>query len=152
MCDELCVDLSVLHFQDVELDLLAGQLLEVEAELVRFGSAATDDDARASGVKVDSDLLTCALDLDPRYASTFHLLVHHLADHHIFFDVILVELLCVPTRLVLSGDTETEAVGVDLLTHLLRTSLSVCLFGFSDSGCICRVIYWSLCDRLLATL
>lgn len=94
----------------MELDLLAGQLLEVETKPVCFCSATSDEDARASNVKIDTNFFTGSLDLDARYASALHLGVHNLADHHIFFDIILVEFFWVPTRRVLSGDTEAEAV------------------------------------------
>src|SRR5690606_112690 len=40
--DELRVDLGVLHLEDVELDLLAGQLLEVATDTVRLGAPTPD--------------------------------------------------------------------------------------------------------------
>jgi hypothetical protein len=43
--DELGVDLGVLHLEDVELHLLAGELLELAADAVGLGAAAADDDA-----------------------------------------------------------------------------------------------------------
>src|SRR3984957_4605767 len=53
--DQLGVDLGVLDLEDVELNLLAGQLLQVAADAVGLGSATADDDARPSGVDVDPD-------------------------------------------------------------------------------------------------
>jgi hypothetical protein len=62
--DELGLDLGVLDLEDVELHLLAGELLELAADAVGLGATATDDDARTRGVDVDADPVTGALDLD----------------------------------------------------------------------------------------
>src|SRR5580704_6045931 len=61
--DELRVRLRVLHLEDVQLDLLAGQLLQVTADPVGLGAAAADDDARPGGVDVHPDPVPGALDL-----------------------------------------------------------------------------------------
>src|SRR6476469_2381481 len=53
--DQLRVDLGVLDLEDVQLHLLAGELLELAADAVGLGAAAADDDARARGVDVDAD-------------------------------------------------------------------------------------------------
>src|SRR3954467_9003404 len=53
--DQLRVDLGVLDLEDVELDLLAGQLLELAADPVGLRAAAADHDARAGGVDVHPD-------------------------------------------------------------------------------------------------
>ena len=88
--DELRVDLGVLHLEDVELHLLAGELLEVAADAVGLGAAATDDDARTGGVDVDADPVTGALDLDPADAGALHALGHEAADRDVFLDVVAV--------------------------------------------------------------
>src|SRR5207342_1858178 len=53
--DQLAVHLGVLDLEDVELDLLAGELLQLAADAVRLGATAADHDARAGGVDVDAD-------------------------------------------------------------------------------------------------
>src|SRR4029077_2973368 len=53
--DQLGVDLGVLDLEDVQLDLLAGELLELATQAVGLGATATDDDAGASGVDVHTD-------------------------------------------------------------------------------------------------
>src|SRR5690349_14666029 len=113
--DELSVDLGVLDLEDVQLDLLAGELLELGAQAVGLGAAATDDDARASRVDVHADTVTGALDLDLGDAGPLHALGEQLADRDVFADVGLVQLVGVPTRLVVGRDAEAEAVRVDLL-------------------------------------
>jgi hypothetical protein len=68
--DELGVGLGVLHLEDVELDLLAGQLLEVGADALGLGAAAADHDAGTGRVDVHADPVTGALDLDARDSRT----------------------------------------------------------------------------------
>src|SRR5690242_6528662 len=50
--DQLSVDLGVLDLEDVQLDLLAGELLELAADAVGLGATATDHDAGTRGVDV----------------------------------------------------------------------------------------------------
>src|SRR5690606_27353096 len=44
LCDELSVGLGVLDLEDVQLDLLARELLEVAADALGLGATATDHD------------------------------------------------------------------------------------------------------------
>ena len=115
--DQLGVDLGVLDLEDVQLDLLAGELLELAADAVGLGATATDDDARTRGVDVHPDAVAGALDLDLGDAGPLHALGQQAADRDVLADVGLVELVGVPTALVVGGDAEAEAVRVDLLTH-----------------------------------
>jgi hypothetical protein len=115
--DELGVGLGVLDLEDVQLHLLAGELLEVAADAVGLGAAAADDDAGARGVDVDADAVTRALDLHAADAGALHALGHHPADGDVFLDVVLVQLVGVPTALEVRGDTEAEPMRVDLLAH-----------------------------------
>jgi hypothetical protein len=48
--DELSLGLGVLDLEDVELDLLAGELLEVGADALGLGATAADDDAPGRAV------------------------------------------------------------------------------------------------------
>src|SRR5204863_2301625 len=101
---QLRVGLGVLHLEDVELYLLAGQLLQVAADPVRLGAAAADDDAGPRRVDVDADAVAGALDLHAGDARPLHALGHHLADGHVFLDVVLVQLVRVPPALEVGGD------------------------------------------------
>ena len=62
--DQLELDLGVLDLEDVELDLLARELLELAADAVGLGATTADDDARTRGVDVDANTVARALDLD----------------------------------------------------------------------------------------
>src|SRR6188768_1747079 len=56
--NQLRVDLGLLDLEDVQLDLLAGELLQLATQAVGLGPAATDDDAGARGVDVDTHTVT----------------------------------------------------------------------------------------------
>ena len=71
---QLSVHLGVLDLEDVQLDLLAGELLQVAADAVGLGATAADDDARTGGVDVDADAVTGALDLHLGDAGALHAL------------------------------------------------------------------------------
>src|SRR6516162_2213318 len=62
--DQLGVGLGVLHLEDVQLDLLAGQLLQVAADAVGFSTAPPDHDAGPGGVDVYPHPVPGPLDLD----------------------------------------------------------------------------------------
>src|SRR4029453_6182025 len=102
---------------DVELHLLARELLEVAADAVGLGASAADDNAGTSRVDVDTDAVTRTLDLHAADACAVHALGEHLADLDVFADVALVELVGVPTALVIRRDAQSEPVRVDLLSH-----------------------------------
>src|SRR5690606_10211156 len=115
--DQLSVDLGVLDLEDVQLHLLAGELLQLGPDAVGLGATATDHDAGTRGVDVHTDAVTGALDLDLGDAGPLHALGEQLADRDVLADVRLVQLVGVPARLVVRADAEAEAVRVDLLAH-----------------------------------
>src|SRR4051812_20016651 len=117
LSDELGIDLRRLDLEDVEVDVLAGQLLEVAADAVGLGATAADDDAGPRGVDVDVDPVAGALDLHTADAGALHALGEQPTDRDVFLDVVAVELVGVPAALVPRGDAEAEPVGVDLLSH-----------------------------------
>src|SRR5579875_3780161 len=82
--DELRVGLRVLHLEDVEVDVLARELLEVAADPVGLRAASADDDARPGGVNVDVHPVTGALDLDPADAGPLHAAGEHPPDGDVF--------------------------------------------------------------------
>src|SRR5215212_6658065 len=56
--DELGIGLGVLDLEDVQLHLLAGELLQLAPDAVGLRATTPDDDARAGGVDVDADAVT----------------------------------------------------------------------------------------------
>src|SRR5699024_297520 len=110
--NQLGIGLGVLDLQDVELNLLPGQLLQVTPHPLRLGTAAADDDARTSSVDVHPHPVTGPLDLDLADAGPLHALGQHPADLYILADIALVELVRVPPALMVGRDTEPEPVRV----------------------------------------
>src|SRR5665811_108711 len=115
--DELRIDLRVLHLEDVQLHLLAGELLELRADALRLGTVAADDDARTRCVQVDRDPLAATLDLDRADAGALKRLLQVLTDLDVLAYVRRVMLLGVPAGLVVGRDAEPEANRVNFLTH-----------------------------------
>src|SRR5262249_30881600 len=102
--DQLRVRLGALHLEDVQLDLLAGQLLQLTPDAVGLGALAADDDARTGGVDVDTDAITGPLDVHFGDTGPLEPLGHHLADADILCDVVLVQLVRVPAGLPVGRD------------------------------------------------
>src|SRR5581483_3489845 len=117
LSNQLCLRLRVFHLEDVQLDLLAGELLQVGSNAVGFGTATTDHDAWPRRVDVDADAVARALDLHVGNACALESGGQQTPDRHIFLDVVGVLLVGVPAGLPVGGDAQPEAVRVDLLAH-----------------------------------
>src|SRR4249920_1635652 len=117
LSDQLGIDLGILHLEDVQLDLLGGQLLQVTANAVRLGAAAADDDTGPGGVDVHPYPVPGPLDLDLGDAGPLHAALQHAPDRHVLGDVFLVQLVGVPAALEVGGDAQPEPVRVHFLSH-----------------------------------
>ena len=82
--NELRFEVGVLDLKDVELNLLARQLLELDAQAVGLSTTATDDDARASGVQVDANTVTRTLNVDLSKTGALEIVGQELADRDVF--------------------------------------------------------------------
>src|SRR5690606_25595699 len=94
--DELRIRFGVAHLEDVQLHLLAGELLQLTADAVGLRAAAADHDARPGGVDVDPHPVTSALDLHLGDAGALHAGVQQLADLDVLGHVVGIGLVCVP--------------------------------------------------------
>ena len=94
--DQLCGGVHILDFKNVQLNLLAGELFQLSADAVRFGSTAADHDAGARGVDVYTDAVTGALDDNIGDAGALEPLGQEVADLDVFSEVIGVRLVGVP--------------------------------------------------------
>src|SRR5690606_23211077 len=117
--DQLRIGLGVLDLEDVQLDLLAGELLQLAAQTLGLRPATPDDDARAGGVEIDADAIAGALDLDLGDAGALEPLGHELADRDVFLHVVAVPLpllraLIYPPAAVLRSDYIAEPAPYDL--------------------------------------
>src|SRR4029079_16737507 len=91
---------------------------EVGAQLIGLGAPTADDDARTSGVDVDAQAIARPLHLDAADRRIRELVHQVVADLPVLDEVVDVLLTSgEPAGLPVGGDTEAEAVGIDLLTH-----------------------------------
>ena len=122
LCDKLSIHVGVLDLEDVELNLLAGELFEVLAEAISLCATTTNDDARASGVEVNADTITRTLNVDLRDACALEVFGQVLADCNVLCNVVRVTLslggrVGEPAGAVIRGDSQAEPCGVNLLAH-----------------------------------
>ena len=114
---QLGLRLGVLDLKDIQLHLLAGELLQVGPDAVGLGAATADHDARTRGVDVYAHPVAGALDLHVGDAGALKPGGQQTTDRHVLLDVVGVLLVGVPPGLPVGGDTEPEAVGIDFLAH-----------------------------------
>lgn len=107
----------ILDFVNIDLKRTAKFLLELLAEIFDSSTLLTDDHAWLTAIEDNGSLLP-AIDLDGAHASILELLLKETANLHISEEESLVLLLrCKPCRRPRVRDAETEAVGVNFLTH-----------------------------------
>jgi hypothetical protein len=111
-------------FLDLQADGLAGELLEILAQLVDLRALLADQDAGARGVQKHSHGLARTLDLDLRDRRERPVLGDVPADV-LVLDQEPAEFLLrgVPTGAPRLGDSESESDGMSLLAHVLRLFL-----------------------------
>ena len=115
--DQFGVELGALHLADVDLDRLAGQLVQVLAQRVHFAARLADHDAGAGGVDVHRDL-AAALDRDVGEAGMRELALDVVADLQVLGEDVGEVFLVEPVRLPVVDVADPEAAGVDLLSHV----------------------------------
>ena len=98
--NELGLDFGVLHFEDVELHLLAGELFKIPTDAIGLSATAADDDAGASSVDINTNAITRALDLYLGNTRALHTIGEQAADLDVFLNVIAIAL----TRLGAIGE------------------------------------------------
>jgi len=148
--NKLCFHLGVLDLEDVQLDLLARQLLKLAADAVCFSAAAADNDARTCRVDIHTDTVAGALDFDLGDTGALHARGHELADTDVFANEVLVPLagfgaVSKPVRYVIGGDAESEPVRVNFLSHLASLLF---LRGSDYHGDVARALLDLKCTTL----
>ena len=132
---------------------LPDELLEVGADALGLGATAADHDARTGGVDVDANAVTRALDLDARNAGAVEARLEQLADLDVLGDVVAVTLAGLgavgePTRHVVGGDSQTEAVGVYLLSHYFFPAFLAALTTSASAGVASTTVMWLVRFRI----
>ena len=121
---QLGVHVGVTNLDDVQLHLLADELLNGKAILLDLLAALADDHAGAGAVQENSDHVAAALDLNLGNAGTVQGLFQVLTDLLILDDQITDLLFTgIPTGIPVFDDAHTQAVGINFLSHKLLSSL-----------------------------
>ena len=110
------VDLRPLDLEDVDLNILLGDLLELFLELVDLLAALSDDETRPCGVDRDGDELKGPLNDDLGDAGLRKAVGQVLADLIILGDLLGV-VAATPVGVPSTGDTDSVGNRVSFLSH-----------------------------------
>ena len=99
------VHLGALHLADVDLNILAGELLELFAEFVDLGTCTTDNQTRTSGVDGDGEQLQGTLDVNLGDASLGKTGVEILTDLVVLNELLFKSSSAKPVRIPSTDDT-----------------------------------------------
>ena len=134
-------ELRLLDLLDRDPHALAGDLLQLIAQLVDTGPALANDDARLGGMQRNGQRRRGALGFDPGQAGVLEADHQHPPQAHVLEQERLVLLVrSEPLRLPVTVDAQPEPVRVNLVPHLLALFLLgvflavVLLFGFGLFG------------------
>ena len=141
------VHLGTLHLEDVDLDLLAGELLQLLLQLVDLLTALADDDTRTGRRNGDGDQFERALDDNLGNASFGQTDIQILADFGVLDQLVGEVLAAVPVGVPTANDTKTICYRIYFLSHCatcflrlpfcpLRSSRdsNACEYGVRDLG------------------
>jgi hypothetical protein len=115
--DELRVELGALDLEDVDLDLLARDLVQVLAQGVDLAAGLPDHDAGTRGADVDLHLVGVLLDRDVRETGVRELLDDVLADLDVLGEILREVALVEPVRLPIVDVAHAHRLGMNLLSH-----------------------------------
>ena len=115
--NDVGVNLGALDLENVDLDVLVGDLLKLFLEFVDLLAALSDDEARTSSIDGDGDELQRTLDDDLAEAGLCKTVAEILANL-----IVLCDFLCVVTttsvRVPTTGDTDSVADRISFLSHI----------------------------------
>ncbi len=112
------IELGTLDLQDVDLDLLAGDAMQVAAQLIDLGTRLADHDARPRRVDVDLHLGGVLADRDVRQARVREPPDDVLADQGVLVQEVREVLLVEPVGLPVVDVAHADRFGVNFLTHV----------------------------------
>ena len=118
------VNLGALYLVDVDLNIFAGDFLELFLEFVNFLSALADDETGTCGIDGDGDELQCTLDDNLAEAGLRKAVAEILADL-VVFSYLLCIVATTPVGVPTTGDTDSVADRVCFLSHITYSPLVV---------------------------
>jgi len=118
LCHQLRVGLRLINLAHVDLDLLVGQLLQIDPQHIDVRALAPDDNPGLGRVDDNVDLVGLALDLDETDACPRRVAVNHGADIAILAKLIHVVIPhSKPSALVLLDNAQAKAGRMYFASH-----------------------------------
>src|SRR5437868_2020809 len=111
-----------MNFLNVDEDFAGGALLHVGLELIDLRAFTADDDAGASRLDDDAQLVPWPLDLEGAYTRRLKLLFKLLLELVVFEQQLVVVALHKPARLPGFGVAQAKSVWMNFLSHRLLIS------------------------------
>ena len=119
LCNDCSIEVGLLHFEDINLNVLVGDFLEFFLELVNFLTTLTDDNTGARGADCDGDELRGTFDDDACHAGLGQTSVEVFADFAILKEVVTEVVASVPVGIPAAYDTQTITNRIYFLSHSL---------------------------------
>jgi hypothetical protein len=111
------VHLGALHLADVDLDILAGELLEFLAQFVDLGASTTDDETRTGGVDGDGEQFEGTLNINLGDASLGETGVEILTNLVVLNELLFKSSSAKPVRIPSADATSSVSNWVSFLSH-----------------------------------
>ena len=96
---DVCIELRLLNFENINLNLLVVEFLQLFLELVDILTTLTNDQTRTGCADGDGNQLQCALDDNLRDAGLSQALVQILTDFLVLYQVVTEVLASEPVRI-----------------------------------------------------
>ena len=141
LCNELSVHIGVLYLDDLDVYLLAGELLHLSLELVNLCALSADNHTGLCAGDADSYLIAGSLDLDRGNASLVKLLLQKLTDLIVFNECITEGCLArEPARIPILDYTHSETMWINLLSHCYSPPYSASLTTSTMLDVLLRIL------------
>ncbi len=122
--DETCVELGPLDLKNVDLDLLAGDPMQVTTQLIDLRPGLADDDPRPGRVDVDLHFGGVLANRDIGQPGVRQAADDVLADQRVLVEVVGEVPLVEPVRLPIVDVAHADRLGMNFLTHEFVSSPS----------------------------
>ena len=119
-CNELCIHIRCLNFNDVDSYRLTDHLFNLSTDLFDVLAASSDNDTGLSAVNMDSYLISKSFDLDLGNACCIKFLLDIITNVVIFYEGIAEScFVSKPAGVPIFDYAYTKAVGINFLSHLV---------------------------------
>ncbi|EJX08303.1 folylpolyglutamate synthase [gut metagenome] len=124
LTNDISIEVGLLHFEDIDLNILIRDFLQFFLKLIYFLATLTDDKTRTRSADSDRDELRSTFDYDTGNTGLCQTCIEILTDLAIFEDVIAKVLTTIPIRIPTTNNTQTVTDRIYFLSHILCFSFS----------------------------